>query len=530
MFTRFLLSIFIVVTATNYAAAQAKPMSKKDYIEKYKELAISEMERSGIPASISLAQGIVESSAGNSRLARESNNHFGIKCKTDWTGETFYIEDDDYDAKGNIMKSCFRKYPRAEESYLDHTDYLMNTLRYQSLFEYESTDYENWAQGLKKLGYATNPQYADMLVRTVKENDLGQFDRAVKAENSVVTTKNGKKVKNPFGQYKNEKGIFVNNGLRTVVAQPNETALELAARYGVPYTKLLCFNDLKPNEPLVDGQYVYLQNKRRKFTGKKQMHVVGENDNMYVISQLYGVRLKNLYKRNTMKTAAEPATGSRVYLFGCNPKTPALRAGAGKANAAPTPSPKKDPKDKKSKDIAAKPTPKDKEKEKPKGGLQYAKVMDLFEELFKIKAAAPTNIVSKSDSAKMATPTVKKPTPPVPKGTDNGSNNSAETTPSIPIKSPATTPQNEKPKIPAPPPTVKKAVIQPAPKRPAPKMSGSSSSETDAPATPAGAHIVSEGDTLFSIAKKYGLSVPQLKSFNNLTGDSITLGQALRVR
>ena len=525
MLYRFLFTIIIALSITHYAVAQAKPMSKKDYIEKYKELAISEMERSGIPASISLAQGIVESSAGNSRMARESNNHFGIKCKTDWTGDTFYIEDDDYDAKGNIMKSCFRKYPRAEESYLDHTDYLANTPRYKSLFEYESTDYESWAQGLKKLGYATNPQYADMLIRTVKENDLGQFDRAVKAENSVVTIKNGKKIKNPFGRYRNEKGIFVNNSLRTVVAQPNETALELAARYGVPYSKLLCFNDLKPNDPLVDGQYVYLQNKRRKFGGKKQMHVVGESDNMYIISQLYGVHLKNLYKRNTMKPPAEPAPNSRIYLFGCNPKTPALRGGTGKANTTPTPPSKKDAK---GKNIAAKPTQKEKEKEK--GGLQYAKVMDLFEELFKTKAPAPSNLVAKTDSAKAAAPT-KNPASPVPKATDNGSSTVVETTPYIPIKSPATTPQSEKPKIPAPPPSaVRKVTTPPATTRPAPKMSGASSGANDIPDVPAGAHIVGESDTLFSIAKKYGLSVPQLKSLNNLASDSITLGQALRVR
>lgn len=146
------------------------------YIENYKYLAIDEMNRTGIPASIILAQAIVESNAGTSQLATQANNHFGIKCKHYWRGETYYHKDDDLNDKGKLIESCFRKYDSTETSYIDHSNFLVNTLHYQSLFRYARTDYKNWAKGLKQCGYATDRRYAEKLIKEIEKHELHEYD------------------------------------------------------------------------------------------------------------------------------------------------------------------------------------------------------------------------------------------------------------------------------------------------------------------------------------------------------------------
>jgi flagellum-specific peptidoglycan hydrolase FlgJ len=146
------------------------------YIEKYKYAAIDEMDRSGIPASIIIAQAIVETNAGTSDLARKSNNHFGIKCKDYWVGDTYYSPDDDRDEKGNIIPSCFRQYDSPLDSYKDHSDFLMQTEHYQGLFGYDKTEYVNWAKGLQLCGYASDPDYADKLIKTIRLYGLDELD------------------------------------------------------------------------------------------------------------------------------------------------------------------------------------------------------------------------------------------------------------------------------------------------------------------------------------------------------------------
>lgn len=147
-----------------------------DYIEKYKYVAIDEMLRSGIPASVTLAQAIIESNAGVSSLARTSNNHFGIKCKSYWTGSAHYYPDDDRDASGKLIPSCFRKYDSVVDSYADHSAFLMSTPHYQPLFAYDKTDYELWAKGLELCGYASDPDYAEKLIRTIQLYHLDELD------------------------------------------------------------------------------------------------------------------------------------------------------------------------------------------------------------------------------------------------------------------------------------------------------------------------------------------------------------------
>lgn len=148
----------------------------QSYIETYKYMAIDEMDRSGIPASIIMAQAIVETNAGTSLLARESNNHFGIKCKDYWQGDTFYHPDDDHDARGQLIPSCFRQYTSVLESYQDHSDFLLQTSTYQALFAYDKTDYESWAKGLQLCGYATDVNYAAKLIRTIQLYQLDELD------------------------------------------------------------------------------------------------------------------------------------------------------------------------------------------------------------------------------------------------------------------------------------------------------------------------------------------------------------------
>lgn len=157
----------------------------KSYIEQYKWIAMEEMRRSGVPASITLAQGLLESSMGMSDLSRYSNNHFGIKCKKNWTGDVYYHKDDDYDREGRLIKSCFRVYDSPEESYRDHSDFLKNNRRYARLFQLSQSDYKSWAHGLKKCGYATDSRYAYKLIEKVEAFRLDQYDRQVLNRNTL---------------------------------------------------------------------------------------------------------------------------------------------------------------------------------------------------------------------------------------------------------------------------------------------------------------------------------------------------------
>ena len=172
------IAILFVLFCLSFAIIEEERASALgwDYIEEYKELAVAEMYRTGIPASIILAQGLHESNYGKSRLATEANNHFGIKCKSYWVGKTFFHKDDDYDSKGRLTDSCFRSYNSALESYVDHSNFLKHTSHYQSLFNYDKTDYVSWAKGLKKCGYATDKKYAEKLIKKVELYFLNQYD------------------------------------------------------------------------------------------------------------------------------------------------------------------------------------------------------------------------------------------------------------------------------------------------------------------------------------------------------------------
>ena len=276
------------------------------YIETYKELAIEQMERYHIPASITLAQGLFESAAGQSALSLRSNNHFGIKCGTGWNGKKTYHDDD---ARGE----CFRVYSSVRASYEDHSLFLKNRSRYASLFDLPQTDYRGWANGLKKAGYATNPQYAQRLIDLIERYRLYEYDRMTSKSVRTVLEKRMES----FQEAYNERQVRINNGLLLVIAREGETLSQIAAEFGIKEKKLIKHNDLYRGYRLSEGEYVYLEKKKRMASKEyfRQSYRIQAGDSMHRISQAFGIRLKNLYKMNNMSpTDALPKIGTPIRI------------------------------------------------------------------------------------------------------------------------------------------------------------------------------------------------------------------------
>lgn len=267
--------------------AQSAKMSAEQYIIKYKDLAVIEMYRAGVPASITLAQGILESQNGNSRLAKEGNNHFGIKCKSTWTGKTLTADDD-------AVGECFRAYETVLESYMDHSNFLRENWRYSECFNLERTDYVAWAEGLRKAGYATNPKYNTLLTGIIERYKLNAYDLEP-MPSGVVPEYPAK-----------------SNDVPVVYAGEGETIEMIAQKNDLNSKKIYRYNDLPKGTVIEPGDIVYLKPKRRK--GSEPFHVVNEGENMYDLSQLYGIKLKQLYRKNRMGQDEEPLPGTTVYL------------------------------------------------------------------------------------------------------------------------------------------------------------------------------------------------------------------------
>lgn len=274
--TLFLLCIIACLTVQ----AQTRNKQYEDYIKKYRELAVEEMKKYRIPASITLAQGLLESGAGQSKLARKSNNHFGIKCGSGWTGKTVSYDDD---ARGE----CFRAYKHPKQSYEDHSKFLVGRSRYASLFKLKITDYKGWARGLKKAGYATNPRYAEQLIGIIELYDLHKYD-----------TKGGLKwmKENP-----NPHQSYIANGLVYIVVRSGDSWKSISREFDISRKKLRKYNDLYKGYVLQAGDILYLEEKNKKADKEHVVHVLRAGESMYSVSQKYGIRLKNLYKRNKMK-------------------------------------------------------------------------------------------------------------------------------------------------------------------------------------------------------------------------------------
>ena len=294
----FLLMFFLA----SVAIANNKKISTEEYIEIYKQLAINEMHRSGIPASITMAQGILESGSGNSRLAIEAKNHFGIKCHKEWTGPAIYVDDD-------AKNECFRKYEMVEQSFIDHSDFLMTRSRYAFLFDLDQDDYKGWAHGLKKAGYATNPEYGSLLIGLIERYNLIRLDFGDPQQNFVIDDKSDDQKAEVYA-----KKVFFTNRIKTVYLQPGETLADIAKKHDVREKRLLKYNEIEDGRALKPGMKVFLQPKRNK--GAIKYHKVAKDETMYSISQMYGIKLEKLYDRNKMEEGTEPAVGEKLYLRG----------------------------------------------------------------------------------------------------------------------------------------------------------------------------------------------------------------------
>lgn len=273
----------------------------QSYIDQYKDVAIEQMHRWNIPASITLAQGLFESGAGRSELATKGNNHFGIKCHG-WTGRTVYHDDD---RKGE----CFRAYKSAYESYDDHSRFLASSQRYASLFKLNKIDYKGWARGLKAAGYATNPQYANKLIEIIQLYKLYEYDTAKKYDKTLAKHTKDNSVYgaalHPIKQF--NKNYYV-------IARRGDTFKSIAKELGVSYRRLARFNERDKDDILEQNDIVWLKKKRSNAPKeyKNRMHYVKEGESMYSISQYYGIRLKSLYKMNHLKPDYQIQVGAAL--------------------------------------------------------------------------------------------------------------------------------------------------------------------------------------------------------------------------
>jgi LysM repeat protein len=317
-----IISIFLIIL--HLSGRSQEKVTVEEYINLYTALAIKEMKNYRIPASITLAQGILESENGNSPLALEANNHFGIKCHDEWTGQTFNHDDD-------VKNECFRKYGKVEDSYRDHSEFLSTRDRYKALFDLEITDYKGWAYGLKQAGYATNPRYPEILIRIIEENGLAELDKAgsrqlaVGGQRSAVSNHNPQHVtRNPdlaalppdvfeiSGRGGNDRIIFLNNGVKFVLAREGDDYYKIAAEFGIYSYQIYKYNDMAWHDNISPGQKVYLLKKKK--TAKYDFHVVQPGETLYSIAQDYGIQLKALCRLNGRKECDDVNKGEKLKL------------------------------------------------------------------------------------------------------------------------------------------------------------------------------------------------------------------------
>jgi LysM repeat protein len=330
---RLVLFISLFLLFLRFSGISQAKITVGEYISLYKNLAVKEMKNYRIPASITLAQGILESENGNSPLALEANNHFGIKCHKEWTGKT-YTHDDD------IKDECFRKYEKVEDSYRDHSEFLTTRDRYKSLFDLDITDYKGWAYGLKQAGYATNPRYPEILIRIIEENGLIELDEvgswqlavgsqqsAVSGQQSAVKTQNSKlrtpdselrtqnaelSVFDIAGRGGNDRVIFLNNGVKFILAREGDDFYRIAGEFGIYSWQIREYNDMTSKDKLVPGQKVYLEKKKGK--AEYDFHIVQPGETLNSIARDYGIRLKALCKINDRKECDDVTEGEKLKL------------------------------------------------------------------------------------------------------------------------------------------------------------------------------------------------------------------------
>ena len=456
--------IIIWVSFINLAFGQSSRTSSEQYIITYKNLAIYEMYRTGVPASITIAQGILESQNGNSRLAIQGNNHFGIKCKTGWDGKTIIADDD-------AVGECFRAYETAAESFKDHSDFLRDNWRYAECFKLERTDYKGWAEGLRKAGYATNPKYHILITGLIERFNLQELDIAPMPE--------GVKPEYPME----------NNGVPVVYAKEGESIDVISQKNAMDAKRIYRYNDMPKGKTIEAGDILYLKPKRRK--GSEPYHIVKEGENLHDVSQMYGIKLKHLYKKNKISEGDEVETGTKLYLQKKRDEKPNLK----KETPAVSPDQKNAIKDsikisQVKKEIKPEPeeaiTAENKEVHTIKNGDNLYRISEKYhvfvEDILEWNGIASPDDLKPGDKIYLT-------------------------------KDAAVKAGRTKTK-----PAVKNAETKPATKKPEPKT------------TKTKIHVVVKGDTAIKICKLYGIETEDLVAWNNLkSAGSIQLGQKLKV-
>lgn len=297
---RNILFLFLMTGSVSVVAQQQKWNQRyQTYIDQYRDMAIEQMLRNKIPASITLAQGILESSAGNSELVKKGNNHFGIKCHG-WTGRTVHKDDD-------AKQECFRAYNNAQESYEDHSKFLTKNKRYSQLFSLSITDYKGWAHGLKACGYATNPNYAPMLINLIELYKLYEYDRA-KTYDKFMAQNSGHRQDGFLHP------IHIYNKNYFLQARKGDTFKSIGKEIGISGKKIAKYNERDYNSPLVENEMIWLKKKQKKAEASymKRPHRVKAGESMYSIAQYYGIRLKSLYKMNKLSPDYELRIGDEL--------------------------------------------------------------------------------------------------------------------------------------------------------------------------------------------------------------------------
>lgn len=301
--------LLIVLGAQDLVSQDEGKITREKYLETYGDLAMKEMKRTGIPASITLSQGCLESDNGNSTLSADGNNHFGIKCHDDWQGGRMYHDDDK-------RRECFRKYRSAYESYVDHSIFLTTKSRYEFLFDLKPDDYKGWAKGLQKAGYATSNKYSDLLIKIIEENELDAYDKMVLSGEY----KPGKlidkvpKTEKKAAQGSTSRTIYKNNRIDYIIAQKGDTPEMLRKELELYPKEIYRYNDLSKGTALDSGMVIYLQPKRLHAEKGIETHEVQEGESMRDISQSYGVKLRNLYMMNNLEMDTEPDPGTILNL------------------------------------------------------------------------------------------------------------------------------------------------------------------------------------------------------------------------
>lgn len=296
---------FILIIYIPFFLSGQSVMTPEEYIANFKDDAIKEMLLHKVPACITLAQGMLESGYGNSPLAREANNHFGIKCHKEWGGETYIMDDDEDD-------ECFRKYNDVYDSYSDHSLFLLSRSRYASLFELPITDYKGWCYGLKAAGYATDPKYPERLMEIIEKYKLYELNKI------EGTPKQNFPAHEEIKENMKIREVYRFNHIRFVISKPGDSFYKIACEFNLELAQLLDFNDFSKADKLQIGQKIYIEKKRRK--AMERYHVVQKNETVRSISQLHGIRLSSLCKKNHLKPDDVLKVGDILFLRTKKPK------------------------------------------------------------------------------------------------------------------------------------------------------------------------------------------------------------------